>query len=67
MKQSKQLIENKIDKYLTKKHLAEALSISIGFVNKLMSEEGLPYVKLGKSVRFRTGEVMAFLKNRRRP
>lgn len=62
-----QFFENKIERFLSKKQIAEILSISVSFVNKLMAEEGLPYLKLGNCVRFRTSEVMAFLEKRKRP
>lgn len=66
---NKSFFENQIgtERLLTKRSLAELIDVSVSFVNKLMKCEGLPHIKLGKSVRFRASEVMAFLKSRRRP
>lgn len=52
---------------VTKRQLADQLSLSPSFINKLMSEEGLPHLKIGRAVRFRTVEVVAWLQQRRRP
>lgn len=51
----------------TKKDLAQILNISVSYIDKLMAEEGLPHYKIGKSVRFRECEIMAFLERRKRP
>ena len=53
--------ENKIA--VCKKDLATALSLSEGTINNLMID-GLPYLKIGRSVRFDIREVMAWLKQR---
>lgn len=55
------------DKLVNKKQLAEQLEISQSYINKLMAEEGLPYFKLGRSVRFRISEVAEWLSKRRYP
>ena len=52
---------------VTKRQLADQLSLSPSFINKLMGEEGLPHLKIGRAVRFRTVEVVAWLQQRRRP
>ena len=52
---------------LSKEKLGEKLDISVSFINKLMRIEGLPYVKLGKLVRFRVSEVQPWLQQRRMP
>ena len=52
---------------LSKERLSEKLDISVSFINKLMRLEGLPYVKLGKLVRFRVSEVQPWLRQRRMP
>lgn len=52
---------------LSKKHLATTLGISESFIDKLMAEEGLPHFKIGRSVRFKLREIMAFLERRKRP
>ncbi len=56
------LFENKIDQNLeTKNTLAEKLKYSISNINKLMKLRKIPYLKIGKSVRFRFYDVMAAL------
>jgi len=53
---------------VTKQQLAESLGVSTSFINKLMSEEGLPHLKLGRAVRFRMkAEVVPWLERRKRP
>lgn len=61
------IFESRMERFLTKRQLADNLNISVGFVNKLVAEEGLPRLKLGKAVRFQESEVMAFLNRRKRP
>lgn len=48
---------------LKKKELADKLKISVPMVDKLM-REGLPRIKIGKSVRFEYEEVVAWLKEK---
>lgn len=60
---SQQIFENLIDK----KKLSELLGVSKSFINKLMTDEGLPYVKLGRAVRFQISDVVVFLEKRRKP
>ncbi len=55
------------EKLLTREQLADLLGVSPSFISKLMANEGLPRVKLGKAVRFRIGEVAVWLQSRRRP
>lgn len=55
--------ENLIDK----KCLAEKLEVSESYINKLMKAEGLPYFKIGRTVRFNGSEVLAWLSQRRMP
>jgi excisionase family DNA binding protein len=57
--------ERIFENFLTKNALAEALSVSTSFIDKLMSKGGLPYYKLGRAVRFRLSEVASFLDRRR--
>jgi excisionase family DNA binding protein len=47
--------------------LARVLSLSPSYISKLMVAEALPHLKIGRSVRFDVMEVMAFLKERKRP
>jgi excisionase family DNA binding protein len=53
--------------YVTKKQLAESLSLSSSFINKLMAKEGLPYRQIGRAVRFSVKEVAEWLQKRSRP
>lgn len=55
------------EKLVTKRQLSESLEISTSFISKLMSEEGLPYLKIGRAVRFRVSEVVDWLQRRTRP
>jgi predicted DNA-binding transcriptional regulator AlpA len=55
------------EKLVTKKQLAEALSISQSFINKLMVKEGLPYRQIGRAVRYSVREVVDWLNKRSRP
>ena len=50
-------MENKL---LSKKEVTTYLDISLGMVDKLMKED-LPYIKLGKSVRFRMNDIENYL------
>lgn len=59
---SAELLENLIGK----KQLAQKLSLSVAMIDKLMAK-GLPYYKLGRSVRFSFVDVMDFLQKRRFP
>ena len=52
---------------LTKKQLAEHLSISIRSIDNFMNNEGLPFYKMGRSVRFRLDDVAAWMQKRKYP
>ena len=56
-----------LERLVTKKELGEVLALSQSFINELMSDGGLPYIKIGRAVRFRVSEIMAWLQKRRRP
>lgn len=58
-----QLFEKKIDApvLITKKQLAKTLNISDGYVDKLKAQKKIPYVKIGRCIRFNFDEVMAAL------
>lgn len=60
-----QLIENRIT-LVTKRDLAARLSLSVSMVNKMM-DQGLPYVKFGRAVRFDLVKVTAWLNERSYP
>lgn len=51
---------------LTKEQLAKRLNVSVSFINKMMANHGLPYMKLGRAVRFKLSEIVAFLERRQR-
>lgn len=68
MRENQQLNANGFFEILIDKiELAERLNVSVSFINKLMAEEGLPYKKLGRSVRFKMNEVAAWLEKRSMP
>lgn len=46
---------------LNVKEIAAALGVSTATVNKWKKAEGLPHIKVGKSVRFRESDVRAWL------
>jgi excisionase family DNA binding protein len=52
---------------ITKEQLAQQLALSPSYISKLMSEEGLPYIKIGRAVRFRPKEVVEWLTERKMP
>ncbi len=54
-----------IGDWLTEQQLAERLHVSIRHLANLR-KAGLPYVQLGASVRYRLGEVEAYLAANRR-
>ncbi len=47
--------------------LSHRLMISPSLVSKLMAEESLPHIKIGRTVRFDVEEVRSWLKERRKP
>jgi excisionase family DNA binding protein len=48
---------------LNKKEIAKELHLSVSMIDKLMTQ-GLPYIKIGKAVRFDPVEVKEWVKNR---
>lgn len=48
---------------VNKKKMADLLGISVSMVNKLMVQ-GMPYVKVGKAVRFEPEVVIQWIKER---
>jgi excisionase family DNA binding protein len=48
---------------LTKKELAAKMKLSIPTIDRLM-KKGMPFFKIGKSVRFEEEEVLKWLKER---
>lgn len=53
-----------LEKWITKIQLAQVLGVSVSFINKLMSEEGLPHLKAGRAVRFRYSDVIAWFQKK---
>ena len=60
-------LERPLETLVTKKQLAVRLALSQSYINHLMSDEGLPHFKIGRAVRFRVKEVVAWLQKRRQP
>lgn len=57
------LFENKIgEELLTKEGLAEKLKYSVSYINKLVKQSKIPYLKNGRCIRFLYSEVLAALK-----
>ncbi|MDO4571658.1 MAG: helix-turn-helix domain-containing protein [Planctomycetia bacterium] len=52
------------DAILTKKQVAEMLHCSPHFVDQLRKNKGLPYIKLGRSVRFRASDIQTWIEAR---
>ena len=53
--------ESQSEELLTKKGIAPRLKLSVRSVDDWMREGRLPYLKCGKSVRFRWSDVVAHL------
>ena len=49
------------DPLLDKRHVAERLTVGIRFVERLIAEKRIPYVKVGRHVRIRSSAVERFL------
>lgn len=52
---------------VNREELAGRLSLSPSYISKLMRDEGLPYLKIGRATRFKLSEVVEFLERRKRP
>jgi len=64
MKQSTKFFENKIagdEKLLTKKDLAEFLNVSIKMIDRKVSLNELPFLKIGRLVRFDKREILSWI------
>jgi excisionase family DNA binding protein len=55
------------EKLMSREEMARHLGVSPSFISKLMAEEGLPYVQIGRAVRFDLTEVRKWLLARRKP
>lgn len=49
---------------LNKKELASKLKVSVATIDNLM-KKGMPYLKIGKSVRFNLEEIFKWLKEKK--
>lgn len=60
------LFEKKIktSPLLDKGQLSEQLNISVKTIDKLMAGKEIPYIKMGKSVRFRWEDIDAWIETR---
>jgi excisionase family DNA binding protein len=58
-------LERAIDGLLTKRGLAPRLEISTRTLSDWMRRGWIPYIKIGKSVRFRLDDVLAKLNEKR--
>lgn len=58
----KNLIE--VERLIDIKELSKVTGLSKGYLEKSYREANLPYYKLGRSVRFRVGEVQKWIKER---
>lgn len=63
----KALLPKVFENLVDRAELAIRLSLSESYISKLMCEEGLPYFKIGRAVRFKLSEVVEFLERRKRP
>lgn len=54
-------LDSQIDELLTKQGLRPKLKVSIRTVDEWMKQGRLPYIKIGKAVRFRWSDVVAHL------
>jgi excisionase family DNA binding protein len=53
--------QNKVDdRLLTKKEIADFLNVSIKMIDRRVSMKEIPYLKIGRLVRFRRQEVLAW-------
>jgi len=55
----------KEDRLLTKKQVQEYLQISHTFLQKLMNEKELPYIKLGRRVLFQKSDLDKLLETKK--
>ena len=53
-------MKTNMENLLTKKDVATLLNLSVSMINKLMTK-GLPYIKIGKSVRFNEESVLNWI------
>jgi len=56
-----------MDELLTISELSKKLKLSKGHIYKLVSKRKIPYIKIGSSLRFDSGDIERWLKERRKP
>lgn len=61
------MAERRLEKLLTYEQLAETLQMSPGTLRNWVSQEFIPHVKLGRTVRFDPAAVEAWLRKRAHP
>jgi excisionase family DNA binding protein len=52
------------DPLLDKHQVAERLNVGVRFVERLISEKRIPYIKVGRHVRVRDSEILKFISDR---
>ncbi len=59
-------VDNKLDKLLTPEEVANILGVSANTLNvwRCTKRYNLPYIKLGRSIRYRYEDVQHFIKER---
>jgi excisionase family DNA binding protein len=58
---------NQIPELMSIEQIAQRLGITVRHVRRLVAERRVPYLKVGRLVRFDTSEVTQWLDSRRRP
>ncbi len=56
-------IQKEAQELETKETLAKRLKFSVSYINKLMKQKKIPWLKIGRTVRFIFSEVIAALQN----
>jgi excisionase family DNA binding protein len=54
----------KVQHFVSKKTLAQKLGVSVGLLTRLVYEEGMPHLKIGRSIRFDYDAVLAWFERR---
>jgi excisionase family DNA binding protein len=58
---------NRLPELMNIDQLAQRLGITVRHVRRLVAERRVPYLKVGKLVRFDSGEIATWLDSRRQP
>lgn len=62
---NKKINEEPLEKLLTKKDVANYLNVSIKLIDKKVHHKEIPYIKIGRLVRFSIGEIQAWAREKR--